>query len=219
MDFKDQLNIRDDRKITQLDMVIASIITIIMGFFFTYLSHGKSLLVTFLPGLACAWSIYLLMFVKKISLPQTEKFTPLFLIALAAQFLHFAEEHQTGFISFFGIHYGGAPYDDNIFTWFNMASYAIFTLGYVFGMYFGKRFLLIPAFFFICAGVLGNAIWHVVWFFETGQYQPGLYTALLYLIIASYLLYKLLGEKKYVVRVIVAFISVLVPLLLTFSIK
>ena len=219
MDVKDQLNSSDDRKITQRDMIIASVITIIMGSFFTYLSHGKSLLVTFLPGLACAWSIYLLMFIKKISLPQTEKFTPIFLIALAAQFLHFAEEHGTGFISFFGIHYGGAPYDDNIFTWFNMASYAIFTLGYVFGMYYDKRFLLMPAFFFICAGVLGNAIWHVVWFFETGQYQPGFYTALLYWIISPYLLYKLLGEKKYVVVVIVAFILVLVPLLLTFSFK
>lgn len=219
MNSKYQLKSSDERKITQRDMIIASVLTIIMGSFFTYLSHGKSLLVTFLPGLACAWSIYLLMFVKKISLPQTEKFTPIFLIALAAQFLHFAEEHGTGFISFFGIHYGGAPYDDNIFTWFNMASYAVFTLGYVFGMYFGKRFLLIPAFFFICAGVLGNAIWHVVWFFETGQYQPGLYTALLYFIIAPYLLYKLLGQKKYVVAVIGAFTLVLVPLLLTFSIK
>jgi hypothetical protein len=159
------------------------------------------------------------MFIKKISIPHSEKFTPIFLIALAAQFLHFAEEHGTGFISFFGIHYGGVPYHDNLFTWFNMASYALFTLGYVLGMYFGKRFLLIPAFFFICSGVLGNAIWHVVWVLETGQYQPGFYTALLYWIIAPYLLYKLLGEKKYVVVVIVAFISVLVPLLLTSSIK
>lgn len=219
MEIKSQQKISGDRNITPRDMILASVITIVMGSFFTYLSHGKSLLVTFLPGLACAWSIYLLMFIKKISIPQSEKFTPIFLIALAAQFLHFAEEHGTGFISFFGIHYGGVPYHDNLFTWFNMASYSLFTLGYVLGMYFGKRFLLIPAFFFICSGVLGNAIWHVVWVLETGQYQSGFYTALLYWIIAPYLLYKLLGEKKYVVVVIVAFISVLVPLLLTFSIK
>ena len=219
MEVKLQQKIISDRNFTTRDMIIATVITIVMGSFFTYLSHGKSLLVTFLPGLACSWSIYLLMFIKKIPVPETEKFTPIFLVALAAQFLHFAEEHGTGFISFFGIHYGGVPYHDNLFTWFNMASYALFTIGYVLGMYFGKRFLLIPAFFFICSGVLGNAIWHVVWVLETGQYQPGFYTALVYWIIAPYLLYKLLGKKKYVVIVIVAFISVLVPILLTFSIK
>ncbi|MCT4306151.1 HXXEE domain-containing protein [Elizabethkingia anophelis] len=219
INFNPQNIIFGNKKITQRDMIVASLITVVMGSFFIYLSHGKSLLITFLPGLACAWSMYLLMFIKKIAIPNTESFTPIFLIALATQFLHFAEEHATGFIYFFGVHYGGLPYDDNIFTSFNMVSYSLFTLGYVLGMYWNLRFLLIPVFFFICSGVLGNAIWHVLWVLETGQYQPGFYTAILYWILAPYLLYKILGKKKYVILVISALVIVLIPLLLIFSTK
>lgn len=199
------------------DLAVATVIALVMGTVFVTMSRGRSLWVTFLPGLVAAWLLFAWIFIRRIELPKTERFTPVFLVTLAIQFLHFAEEHAKGFISFFAIHYGGTPYDDVVFTNFNMIAYALFTLGYVLGLYKGLLFLLMPTFFFITSGALGNAIWHTVWQIEAGEYTPGFYSAQLYWVAAPWCLSSLLGSVRHAVIASAGFAAVLVPILLVFA--
>jgi hypothetical protein len=112
----------------QKDFVIGTVIVLVMGVMFTWLSSGKSLLVTFVPGLAMTWLTFLWLYRKQIRLPTSNTFLPPFFTALAVQFLHFAEEYTTGFRTSFPVLYGGAPYSDQLFVTFNMLSYCVFTL-------------------------------------------------------------------------------------------
>jgi hypothetical protein len=73
-----------------------------------------------------------------------------------------------------------------VFVAFNMVAYSLFILAGL-GMYKGVRWSMIIVWFFVFAGVIGNAIWHPLMALRVGGYFPGLYTSFAYLIIGPIL--------------------------------
>jgi hypothetical protein len=208
----------EGRTLSKRDFAIGTIIAIAMATAFATLSHGRSLWVTFLPGLGFAWLVFAWIFARSIELPRAEKFAPLFFAVLAIQFLHFAEEFMTGFRTFFPALYAGAPYEENLFVWFNMISYAAFTLACVLTFYRNLRFLLVPVLFFIVYGATGNAISHTWWAIDAGGYRPGLITAQAYWIAGPVLLHALLGSRLQTGTFLTGFAVVLVSLIQLFAV-
>lgn len=199
------------------DFIIGTVIALVMGTTFTLLSSGKSLLVTFVPGIAITWLTFAWLYKKQIKLPDGPAFFPLFFATLAWQFIHFAEEFTTGFRSQFPLLYGGTPYSDNLFVTFNMLSYFIFTLACILVFTRGLRFLLVPILFYIIYGAIGNAISHTWWSVYLKSYFPGFVSAQLYWILGPLVLYKLLGERRAVLAIVILFALVLIPLLTIFA--
>lgn len=199
------------------DIIIGTVIALIMGTIFTWLSSGASLLVTFVPGLVVTWAVFLWMYVKKRELPSSGEFLPIFFAALSVQFIHFAEEYTTGFYTKFPLLYGGMPYSVNLFVIFNMNAYFIFTLACLLAFTRNVRFLLLPAMFYIIYGAIGNAISHTWWSLYLGSYFPGLITAQLYWVAGPLALHKLLGSRKEVSVIMSGFGVLLIILLSIFA--
>jgi hypothetical protein len=194
---------------TSLDFSIGTVIAVLMAIGFTRLSSGRSLIVTFVPGVAVTWLVILWMSVEHIGLPSADDFLPCFFAALVIQCLHFAEEFRTDFKTFFPTLYGGSPYSDNLFVTFNMVAYAVFTTCAVSVFYLHARYLLMPALFFIVYGAVGNAISHTVWSAVARAYRPGLITAQAYWVIGPYALYKLTGSPIATAITCISFAAVL----------
>jgi hypothetical protein len=195
------------------DLAIGTVIALLMATAFTTLSSGRSLLVTFVPGVVFAWAVTAWIYARQIPLPRTDAFVPLFFATLGVQFVHFGEEYLSGFRTFFPSLYGGAAYANDLFVVFNMASYAIFTSACLLVFYGGLRFFLIPVLFFVIYGAIGNAISHTWWVLDAEAYRPGFFTAQVYWIAGPWLLYRLLGSRVQVAAVMVLFGGVLVTLL------
>jgi hypothetical protein len=130
---------------------------------------------SFVPAMALAFVCYLRTSYRK--MPDAERIPPLYLLALAIQFLHFTEEYVYGFpLRISEIRAAMPPFDVNVFVAFNMIAYCLFILSGL-GMYKGMKFPMIIVWFFaIC--FLGNAIWHLLLTVRVGGYFPGLYTSL-----------------------------------------
>jgi len=199
------------------DFVIGTVIALVMGTLFTLLSSGMSLIVTFVPGIIFSWLMYAWLFVKKVALPTSSAFLPLFFGLLTVQFIHFAEEFTTKFDTKFPLLYGGMPYSDNFFVTFNMIAYSIFALACLLAFTKNIRFLLFPALFFIMYGAIGNAISHTWWSLYLRSYFPGLAAAQIFWIAGPFILYKLVGGRKVVFTIIILFALVLLPLLTIFA--
>jgi hypothetical protein len=202
--------------LTQKDLVLGTIIAILMATIFILLSSGKSLIVTFVPGVVISWLIFVRLYQREVKLPETSRLMPLYFIALSVQFLHFAEEFTHDFASRFPALYQGPAYSINTFLAINMISYAIFTLAFLLVFIKGKRFLLLPVLFFIVYGVMGNAIAHTVWSIYLQGYFPGFFTAQLYWFFGPLLLYNLTGDRKETIKSLLLFAVVLIPLLIIF---
>jgi hypothetical protein len=199
------------------DLVVGTAIALAMGSTFALLSSGLSLIVTFVPGVAVSWLTFVWLYLRRARLPSAAEFLPLFLVALAVQFVHFAEEFLTGFRVDFPLLYGGAPYSDGLFVTFNMVSYAVFVLACILVYTAGLRFLLIPVLFYAVYGATGNAISHTWWSLYLHGYFPGFVTAQLYWVFGPLLLYKLVGGRRDALAIVVAFALVLIPLLTIFA--
>ncbi len=131
-------------------------------------------------------------------MPRAERVLPIYLIALAIQFLHFTEEYVYGFhVRVTEIIAGMPPFDTNIFVAFNMIAYSLFLLGGL-GMYKGMKSPMVIVWFFTIA-CLGNAIWHSLLALRVGGYFPGLITSFAYWILGPILLIRLL-ERESVAR-------------------
>ncbi len=205
------------RSLSKRDFVIGTLIVSVMAAIFLIGSPGKSLVVTFIPGLAVAWLIYAWMFTKRIDLPSIASFFPVYFATLAIQFLHFAEEFTTGFAEKFPRLYGSAPFSGDLFVTFNMSSYFVFTIACILALHKNIRFLIIPVLFFVVYGALGNAIAHTWWVIYTKGYFPGFVTAQLYWVAGPVVLYKLLPTKKGVAFVVATFGVILIGLLTFFA--
>jgi Protein of unknown function with HXXEE motif len=179
---------------TGLDFGINTAIAVLMAIGFTRISSGRSLIVTFVPGVVISWLVLLWMFVQHVDLPAADDFVPYFFAALVVQFLHFAEEFRTDFKTFFPTLYGGTAYSDNLFVTFNMAAYALFSSCALLVFYLDAAYLLMPVLFFIVYGAIGNAISHTVWSVVARAYRPGLITAQAYWVVGPFLLYELIGS-------------------------
>jgi hypothetical protein len=131
---------------------------------------------SFVPAMVLAFVVYLRTSYRV--LPDPARVLPPYLIALSLQFVHFTEEYLYGFhtrIPEAG--FGFPAFDENVFVAFNMIAYAIFLLAAL-GTYKRMKWPMIVVWFYVIAGVIGNAIWHVLLSVRVGGYFPGLFTAL-----------------------------------------
>lgn len=204
-----------ERTFSRRDLVAAALLSAVMCSVFWVFSSGASLWVTFVPGALITLGLVVVLYWTRAPLPAPGRALPVYAVALGWQFLHFAEEFQTGFWRDFPALYGGAPYAPEVFVWFNMASYALFGVATYGVVVHGRRALLLPSLFFVIYGTLGNAITHLVWTVMTGGYFPGLVTACGYLVIGPILLRRMWSgsTSRQVAAVVLVLVVVLVPLL------
>jgi len=172
-----------------LNLIVPAVIAIISIVTF-FLVHPAQRL-SFVPVMVVALACYLLTSYRE--MPKVERVLPIYLAALAIQFLHFAEEYIYGFHQRIAeIMSGMPPFDTDAFVAFNMIAYCLFLLAGL-GMYKGVKFPMILVWFFAIV-VLGNAVWHLLLTLRVGGYFPGLYTSFPGWIVGPILL-KRLGEK------------------------
>jgi hypothetical protein len=143
----------------------------------------------FVPAMIVAFVCYLLTSYR--AMPNPDRVLPIYLIALAIQFLHFTEEYVYGFhLRVTEIMAAMPPFDANVFVAFNMIAYCLFLLGGV-GMYRGIKFPMIIVWFFTIAATLGNAVLHLLLALRVGGYFPGLITSFAYWIVGPILFMRL----------------------------
>ncbi|AFK21079.1 HXXEE domain-containing protein (plasmid) [Haloferax mediterranei ATCC 33500] len=174
------------------DVLAPGVVTVLLVGAFTYLSPGLSLVVTFVPAIVLAYSCHLMTTVHR--MPDPERVLPVYLVAFAVQFLHFAEEFTTGFYTRWPVEvFNAAPFDLSTFVQLNMVSYAAFALGAV-AIYRGIKGPMLVVWFFTLMGVIGNGILHPLYpLFATGEfgYFPGLYSSVAYLLLGPILFARL----------------------------
>jgi hypothetical protein len=172
------------RSITNL--VVPALIAIISIVIF-FLVHPAQRL-SFVPVMLAAFVCYLLTSYRE--RPKVERVLPIYLLALAIQFLHFTEEYVYGFHQrITEIMAGMPPFNVNVFVAFNMIAYSLFLLAGL-GMYKGMKFPMIIVWFFAIA-FFCNSIWHLLLTLRVGGYFPGLYTSLAGWILGPVLLQRL----------------------------
>ena len=169
-----------------LNLIVPAVIAIISIIIF-FLVHPAQKF-AFAPAMVVAFICYLRTSYRE--MPKVERVLPIYLIALAIQFLHFTEEYVYGFHQrVTEIMAGMPPFNINVFVAFNMIAYCLFILAGL-GMYKGMKFPMIIVWFFaIC--VLGNSIWHLLLTLRVGGYFPGLYTSFAGWIVGPILLKRL----------------------------
>ncbi len=169
-----------------LNLIVPSLIAVISIVIF-FLVHPAQRL-SFVPVMVVAFVCYLLTSYRET--PKVERVLPVYLIALAIQFLHFTEEYVYGFpLRVTEIMAGMPSFNVNVFVAFNMIAYCLFLLAGL-GMYKGIKFPMIIVWFFAIA-VLGNAIWHLLLTLRVSGYFPGLYTSFAGWIVGPILLKRL----------------------------
>jgi hypothetical protein len=155
-----------------LNLIIPAVIAIISIVIF-FLVHPAQKF-SFVPVMVVAFVCYLRTSYRE--MPKPERVLPIYLLALAIQFLHFTEEYVYGFhLRVTEIMAGMPPFTANVFLAFNMIAYCLFLLAGL-GMYKGMKFPMVIVWFFAIT-VLGNAIWHLLLTLRVGGYFPGLYTS------------------------------------------
>src|SRR5215210_6355147 len=119
-----------------LNLIVPSLIAIISIIIF-FLVHPAQRL-SFVPVMIVAFVGYLRTSYRV--WPKVERILPIYLLALAIQFLHFTEEYVYGFHErVTEIMAGMPPFNVNVFVAFNMIAYSLFLLAGV-GMYKGLKF-------------------------------------------------------------------------------
>ena len=134
----------------------------------------------FVPATLLTLFVYLNGFYKR--MPDPGRILPLYLLALSIQMLHFAEEYLTGFVVELPKLLNQEPYPEDFWLVFNMAAYAFFILGGIILFKQIRELAVIPL-FFILVGVFLNPLAHIGLALYSGDYFPGLYTALAYLLL------------------------------------
>jgi len=155
---------------------------------FWIVSLTISSVILFIPVVILSFVIYRFTFFNTCS--RSDELLPLYLVAVGVQMIHFAEEYLTGFTTALPALIGAKPYPLGYWLAFNMVAYFIFILGGIVIFQKMKELMMIPI-FFILAGVVLNGIGHVLLSLYVGGYFPGLYTALIYLVLGPLLMKKL----------------------------
>ncbi|KUH82190.1 MULTISPECIES: hypothetical protein [unclassified Mycobacterium] len=152
---------------------------------------------TFIPCMVIAYCCHLASTARHAADPA--RILPIYLIALAWQFLHFADEFQGGFYRRWPEDiFGARSMSTEFFVWGNMASYAVFALaGLAMYLRLPRRVPMLIVWFFAVMGVMGNAISHTLYCFITGDLGfPGFWTSLAYWIIGPVLIYRLWTSRS-----------------------
>ena len=119
---------------------------------------------------------------------------PMYLLAIAVQCLHFAEEYVTGFQRQFP-KLIGYEWSDAQFVTFNVAWLALFVLAGL-GVYRCVQLAYLVVLFLALAGGVGNGVGHLLLSATQGRYFPGAATAPLCLLVGIALLSRLFGEPR-----------------------
>jgi hypothetical protein len=173
-----------------LNLIIPFLIAVISIVIF-FLVHPAQRF-SFVPVMLIALVCYLRTSYRE--MPKAERVLPLYLLALAIQFLHFTEEYVYGFhVRVAEIMAGMPAFNINMFVAFNMIAYSLFLLAGV-GMYKGMKFSMIIVWFF------ANAVWHLLLTLRVGGYFPGLYTSLAGWILGPILLKRLWSTDTVILR-------------------
>ena len=170
------------------DVLIASLIAILSIIALWWSSSYLSSVIIFIPGVIISFLIYLKTYSHSDPIPGT--LLPIYLLALAIQFIHFTEEYLTDFIIELPKLMGSDPYSLDFWIVFNMIAYSIFVLGGII-IFKKKRELMIIPIFFILVGVVFNGIAHIGLAIYKGGYFPGLYSALVYVMISPVIINRL----------------------------
>ena len=119
---------------------------------------------------------------------------PMYLLAIAVQCLHFAEEFVIGFQRQFP-KLIGYEWSDAQFVTFNMAWLAVFVLAGL-GVYRRMQLAYLVVLFLALAGGVGNGAGHLLLSATQGRYFPGAATAPLCLLVGIALLIRLFGKTR-----------------------
>ena len=169
---------------------VITLLIVLAGLIFTS-RYISILLYVFVPGTIAAFIIYFNTFYK--IAPDPSELLPPYLLALAIQMIHFAEEYATGFDVKVAALLGEEPYSLNALVIFNMIAYFFFVLGGI-AIYQKRKEQLVIPMIFIILGVFLNFFGHILASLYVGGYFPGLFTGLLYLLLIPKFL-KLLNRK------------------------
>lgn len=162
---------------------------------FAVVSPGSAMWWTFIPAMVIACVLHLNS--TALAAPAPAQVLPIYLLALAWQFLHFAEEYVSGFyVRWPQDVFQAPPMSVDFFVWGNMGSYAAFTIGAL-ALYRGWRVPMLIVWFFAIMGVAGNAIGHVVYAIVAGDpWFPGMITSLMYWVIGPILIIRLWRSSR-----------------------
>ena len=166
-------------------------ITLLAVGIFIWVAQIMGAVWVFVPAAIITFLIYLITLYKH--MPSPSDILPLYLLALAIQMLHFAEEYIMNFTTAMPALLGQEPYPNDYWLVFNMAAYFVFILGGIALFKKRKEYAIIPL-FFILAGVLLNGMAHIALSIYSGAYFPGMITAILYLVIGPVLLKRIFNN-------------------------
>lgn len=177
----------------RLTDVVAPVIIAIAAIVIFFVVHPAQKLF-FVPAMILALVCYFQTSYR--NMPKPERVLPVYLLALAIQFLHFTEEYVYGFhFRVSEVMEGMPPFNINTFVAFNMIAYSLFLLSSL-AIYKGLKFPMIVVWFFAIAGTIGNGILHPLLAFRVGGYFPGLFTSFAYLIVGPILFMRLWEVRK-----------------------
>ena len=207
---------REHRQLGKFDLLVGTVMATVLVTGFIHFSPGWALIVTFVPGMVASAAILWVMFVFEWPLPEPDRFLPIYILGLALQMLHCAEEFAFDFMSRFPALYGGEPFTERVFVLFNLIAYALFAASGVLATQYHLKWLFLPALFFVVYGGLGNAIAHTFWAVHAGAYFPGFVTGLVYWWLGPLMLTQVVGSARTAVLLMILLAGLLVPLLAIF---
>jgi hypothetical protein len=168
---------------------IALPVVIAIAYIALFIKKGKPFWYTFVPAMVVAVPCYFL--TSYHHTPAPAHVLPIYLVALTVQFLHMGEEFATGFYWRWPEQiFHSPPMTETEHVVINMVSYAVFTIGAL-GIWYEIKWLMIIVWFVTLMGVVGNAIQHPIYCLKVRGYFPGIYTSLLYWIVAPILVVRL----------------------------
>ncbi len=172
-------------------LLIPLMIGILMIIIFISVAQTLTSVWIFIPGVILTFVVYLKTYYKRI--PDPLKVLPLYLLLMGIQCLHFAEEYVTDFHVELPNLLGQEPYPLDYWLTFNMTAYFFFIIGGI-AIYKKKKEYMILPLFFIVIGVLLNGLGHVLLSIYSGGYFPGLYSALLYVLLGPILIKRIVYD-------------------------
>ena len=182
-------------KLAEKSILVPILIGFITICLFFWVSYNLGSVLIFIPGVIISFLVYLKTFYQRT--PKPGRILTLYLLAIGVQLLHFTEEYLTDFITRLPALLDQPPYPQDYWVVFNMVAYFIFILGGII-LYRGIKELMIIPLFFVVVGVVLNSIGHILIAIFVGGYFPGLFTAIIYLLIGPSLLKAIIEKTKMV---------------------
>jgi hypothetical protein len=157
-------------------------------------SKGLSTILTFGASMAAAYALYLLSSFRR--MPEPERLLPAYLLAVALELLHFAEEYATGFHTRFPVEiYHAEPFSATLFF---LSQTALFSLLVLAGIGVFKRWKapMVLVWFLVVMLEFVNAVQHPIYAFMVKGYFPGLFTSVQGWIMGPILLRRIWVTRK-----------------------